>query len=395
MFRRVKKELDTEKINEVATLSAKVLKIIYLLLAFLVIYIIIKLFKETNILSFIGTIINILIPLIIGLVIAWLFEPVVNFLEKQKIKRVFGTIITYIILILIVVLIMSALLPLLAEQISQFAGAAPGIFESIKGWCLGVFDYLKNIEYVDAEALKNEFFVKFEEIAVGISSALPNQLINFVSGLFSGLGTFAIGLIIGFLLLVNFRGIDNVLKFLPRKYRNTGMELAKEVNVSLRSYVQGALIDCGVVFVLTSIGFWIVGLEAPVLFGFICGITNIIPYIGPYIGGAPAVIVGLTQSSTIGIIVLIIIVVIQFLEGNLLQPYIMSKTTKLNAIVIMLGLLVFGYFFGIVGMLLSTPILAAIKTIFQFFNNKYGFLDYTLDEITTNKEDIKIVEKKE
>ena len=101
MFKKNKKELDTEKINEVATLSARVLKIIYLLLAFLVIYIVIRLFKETNILSFLGTIISILMPLIIGLVIAWLFEPVVNFFEKKKIKRVFGTIITYIILILI------------------------------------------------------------------------------------------------------------------------------------------------------------------------------------------------------------------------------------------------------------------------------------------------------
>ncbi len=393
MFKKFKKELDTEKINEVATLSARVLKIIYLLLAFLVVYIVIRLFKETNILSFIGTIISILMPLIIGIIIAWLFEPFVNFLETKKIKRVFGTIITYIILFLIVILVLSALLPLLAEQISQFAGAAPDIFSAIKGWCLGVFDYLKTVEYIDAEALKDEFFVKFEEIAVGISSSLPNQLISFVSSLFSGLGTFAIGLIIGFLLLVNFRGIENILKLLPKKYRNTGMELAGEVNVSLRSYVQGALIDCGVVFILTSIGFWVIGLEAPVLFGFFCGITNIIPYIGPYIGGAPAVIVGLTQSPTIGILTLIIIVVIQFLEGNLLQPYIMSKTTKLNAIVIMLGLLVFGYFFGIIGMLLSTPILAAIKTIFQFFNRKYGLLDYTLDDVSIAKN--KIVEKKE
>ena len=61
----------------------------------------------------------------------------------------------------------------------------------------------------------------------------------------------------------------------------------------------------------------------------------------------------------------------------------------------MLGLLVFGYFFGIVGMLLSTPILAAIKTVFQFFNKKYGLLDYTLDDLTADKEEIKIVEKKE
>ena len=393
MFKKNKLDgLDTKKINEVASLSARVLKVIYLLLAFLVIYIVIRLFKETQILEFIGTIIKILVPLIIGLVVAWLFEPFVSFLEKKHIKRVFGTIITYIILFVIVALVMSALIPLLAGQIMDFAKAAPDIFNSIKGWFLNIFDYLKTLDYIDANELKNQFFDKFEDIAVGISSALPNTLINFVSSLFSGIGTFAIGLIIGFLLMVNFRGMKSILKLLPAKYRETGIELTSEVNDSLRSYVTGALIDCGAVFVLTSIGFWIVGLVAPVLFGFFCGLTNIIPYIGPYIGGAPAVIVGLTQSPTIGILTLIIVVVIQFLEGNLLQPFIMSKTTKLNAIVIMLGLLVFGYFFGIIGMLLSTPILAAIKTIFQFFNKKYGLLDYTLDDITADKE---IVEKKE
>lgn len=393
MFKKNKTDgLDVKKINEVASLSSSVLKVIYLLLIFLVFYLVIVLFKETNILSFVGTIIKILVPLIIGIVIAWLFDPVVNFLEKKKIKRVFGAIITYILLFIIVILIMSSLLPLLVEQLSEFVKAAPSIFEAIKGWCLDAFEHLKAIDYINVDSVKQEFFTKFEEFAVSLSDSLPNKVIGFFSGLFSGLGTFAIGLVIGFLLLVNFRNTANIFKLLPKKYRNTGIELATEVNVSLRSYVQGALIDCGAVFILTSIGFWIVGLKAPVLFGFFCGLTNIIPYLGPYIGGAPAVIVGLTQSPTIGILTLVIVVIIQFLEGNLLQPFIMSKTTKLNAIVIMLGLLVFGYFWGIIGMLLSTPILAAVKTIFQFFNKKYGLLDYTLDDIVS--EDIKIEEEK-
>ena len=113
--------------------------------------------------------------------------------------------------------------------------------------------------------------------------------------------------------------------------------------------MKGAVLDCTLIFVLSSLAFWAVGLKAPMLFGLFCGLTNIIPYAGPYIGGAPAVIVGLTQSPTIGILTLIVIAVIQFLEGNFLQPIIMSKTTKLHPVTIMLGLLIFGYFFGIVG----------------------------------------------
>jgi len=139
--------------------------------------------------------------------------------------------------------------------------------------------------------------------------------------------------------------------------------------------VQGAVIDCSAIFILTSIGLWLVVLKAPALFGFFCGLTNIIPYAGPYIGGAPAVIVGFTQSPTIGILSLVVIALIQFLEGNFLQPFIMSKTTKLHPVTIMLGLLVFGYFFGMLGMIISTPAIAVGKTIFQFFDKKYGIID--------------------
>ena len=126
---------------------------------------------------------------------------------------------------------------------------------------------------------------------------------------------------------------------------------------------------------VTSIAFWIIGLRAPLLFGLFCGITNIIPYAGPYIGGAPAVIVGYSQGPLVGTLTLISIGVVQFLEGNLLQPLIMSKTTKLHPVTIMLGLLVFGHFFGILGMVISTPVIAAIKAIFLFFDDKYGILN--------------------
>ena len=81
--------------------------------------------------------------------------------------------------------------------------------------------------------------------------------------------------------------------------------------------------------------------------------------------------------------ILVVIVIIQFLEGNFLQPLIMSKTTKLHPVTIILGLLVFGYFFGIVGMLISTPVIAALKTVFKFYDNKYGIIEKDEEEKTT------------
>ena len=143
----------------------------------------------------------------------------------------------------------------------------------------------------------------------------------------------------------------------------------------LRRFVRGSLLSALIIFLISSLGFACVGLKAPLLFGFICGLTNMIPYVGPYLGGAPAVLVGFTEGPIVGILILAIIVVVQLLEGNLLQPIIMSKSTKLHPVTIMLGLLVFGHFFGIIGMLLSTPIIAVSKTLFNYFDEKYDLLN--------------------
>ena len=389
--------LNVAKVNEVAESASKVLKVTYFLLLALGFYLLLLLVKETKLLHLLWTIIKIVAPLFIGILIAWLFDPFVRWLKTKKINRTLGALITYVILFGLVFIVLAALIPLLAEQISEFAAAAPGIFETIKGWSLGIFDYINNIEAIDTVALKNEFFNNFNNIASEISKNLPVTLVSMISGFFSGMGTLILGLIIGFFLLISFDSTSSLINFIPRNIRETSMDLINDVNDSLRRYVQGALIDCTVIFILSSTFLWLVGLKAPVLFGFFCGLTNIIPYLGPYIGGAPAVIVGFTQSPTIGILTIAVIAIIQFLEGNFLQPLIMSKTTKLHPVTIILGLLVFGYFFGMIGMLISTPLIAVFKTIFVFFDKKYGIInkkDPLEETITINVSKIKNVKKK-
>ena len=137
------------------------------------------------------------------------------------------------------------------------------------------------------------------------------------------------------------------------------------------------------VFVCDSIGFAVIGLKAPLLFGMFCGLTDLIPYIGPYIGGATAVIVGFSQGSIVGISVLIVCVVVQLVENYVLQPVVMSKTTKLHPVTIIIGLLVFAHYFGIIGMVIATPCIALLKVIFRFIVKKYNL--FKDDEILLTK----------
>ena len=222
----------------------------------------------------------------------------------------------------------------------------------------------------------NFCFNKIENFGTDLSSDLPTTVIKFLTSLLSSLGTILVGLIIGFFFLTSFENSDSLIDFLPKKIRKNTKELIDSIDEALRSFVVGSVLDCTFIFIVSSIGLYFAGVKAPLLFGLFCGITNIIPYAGPYIGAIPAVIVGFSQSFTVGILTLIILCVIQFLEGNFLQPVILSKTTKLHPVTIILGLLVFGHFWGIFGMIISTPLLAAGKAIILYFDKKYDILSF-------------------
>ena len=362
-----------KKLGEVIDLSSKVLKVLYLLLIALGVYIVVIIFKETKILYILKTIIKVVSPLFIGLLIAWLFDPFVKWLEKKKIKRFWGSVITYVLIFLCLFLVIYSLVPLLIDQTQDFIKSVPEVVDEVKDWASDVFKHLSKMG-LDGVKMKSQFMTYVNDITSNITTTMPKNFIGFVSKMISYIGTFILGLIIGFFLIVNFDSSSKLFNFIPKKYWKETVNILDKVNISLRSYVRGAIIDCTIIFILSSIGLWICGLKAPVLFGLFCGLTNIIPYAGPYIGGAPAVLVGFTQDPLIGVFCLIVIFVIQFLEGNFLQPYIMSKTTKLHPVTIILGLLLFGHFFGIIGMLISTPIIASAKTILMFWNDKYKII---------------------
>ena len=366
-----KNDLDYEQINKTITLVSKILKIAYALIIIVAIFILIRLFKELNLKNIIIVVLKTLLPLFIGLFIAWLFAPTVKKLNKKGMGRGLATITVYFIFIGALVLILYLMIPVLRDQLNDFISTLPSIFDSIKNWLSDLFSKLDHIDGFNAEEIKTNVFEKIEGYGTKLTTLLPEMAVNLVRTFISGLGTFIVGLIIGFYLLLGFDNAGELLvTLLPKKYQKDSRELGNEVENSLRRFVNGAMIDAFFVFIITSIAFMLVGLRAPLLFGLFCGITNVIPYAGPYIGGAPAVIVGFSKGPVTGILTLLSIFIIQFLEGNFLQPVIMSKTTKLHPVTIIVGLLIFGHFFGIVGMVISTPLIAVLKSVTMFFLEK-------------------------
>ena len=370
------KNIDKNSLNEVIGTSKKILKVFYILLIVVGAYLLLKIVKELGIFSIILSILKILTPLFIGIIIAWLLNPFVKWLETKKVRRLFGTGLSYIILIGFFILLIKAIIPLLYNQTIDLVENLPNIFSVVKDWVANIFSNF-NSDVINVDNILKTMLLRLDEFSSSLSTSLPSVLINFITSAVSSIGSFVIGLVIGFYLLLSCNNLSTtMLDFIPKKFRSGLDKLGSNINESLRNYVNGALLDAFIVFAVSSIVFAIIGLKAPILFGLFCGLMNVIPYAGPYIGGAPAVVVAFSQGIGIGLAVLIAIVIIQMIEGNVLQTLIISKTTKLNPVTIIIGLLIFGHFFGIVGMLLSTPIIGVLKVIIKYFDDKYDLFNF-------------------
>ena len=397
MFRKNNKnnELDYNAINSFFNTSNNILKFVGVLVIILVVLVGTYLIKEWNVLGIIGTLLSVISPVFIGFVIAWLLDPIATKMST-KMPRVLACILTYLIIFGGIILILFITVPTFSSGVTDIVSVVPDLVDNVQDFASDALEGLGDSKQI--KDYKDNILNNIEEMGTNIASSLPNTIWNFGKGVISVSTNIILGIMIGFYLLFDFRKFQgHLLSLIPKDWHKNAKDLMRRVNGKLRSYVGGVLLVCFLVFVTQSIGFSLAGLSAPFLFALFCAITDIIPYIGPWIGGAPAVIVGFTIDPMVGVFCLVSVLVCQLLENNFYQPLIMGKTMKLHPVTIMLGLLIFNYFFGMIGMIVATPVIATLKIIFEFIleNTTLGekFNDYQNNnkktyEKKSTKEDI-------
>lgn len=379
MFKK-KNELDTGGLNEIIYLSKNILKLLFVILVIGIILAGTILLKELGMFKFFGSVLNVLAPLFIGFIVAWLFAPLVDKMTKNGMSRILASMIVYVIFIAFLLVFFRIFIPIIYNELNELIKTLPNITSKITDFINNTFDKI-NGETFDTEAIKTNILDAITTYGTSISSNLPTTIVTIMSNLFSGLGTIFFGLIIGLYMLFDFDNVTNLLlKVIPVKHQVEVASLVEKIGSEVRKCVNGTLLVACMVFVCDTIGFGIIGLKSALLFGLFCGITDLIPYIGPYLGTAVATIVGLTQSPLIGLGVFIIACVVQLIESYVLQPIVMSKATNLHPVVIICGLLIFGHFFGIVGMVLASPIMSVIKVILEFIIEKFELFQRNSDE---------------
>ena len=376
MRRRKDKELDLNSLNQILNTGKKLINIGYVMAIICLIILGTYLIKEWKLLKYIGEFLVVISPIFIGFLIAWFFDPLVRWLQERRVPRALGCIFVYLIIIGFLMLISYLFIPQLISQVKDFVRAAPYIFEEVTDFILNIIKTFDSNNFVKIHEIKSEIAEYIASLGLSIGSDLPKYIFSAGKAIFNGGLNFILGLMIGFYLLFDFDKVaSKIYNLIPKDWHDGYTELTNRINTSLRSYVQGVFTVMFLVFITQTIGLTLAGLEAPILFALFCAVTDIIPYFGPYIGAIPAIIVGFTISPITGICVVISILVVQMLENNFYQPLIMGHTMELHPVTIMLGLLIFGHFFGILGMVIATPVIACFKVFYQFFDEKFHFID--------------------
>lgn len=242
--------------------------------------------------------------------------------------------------------------PAISEQFRQLIGSLPSAWNQISGWL--------------SDSSVGQFLERRMENASQSGGGSPTgslpTLFSYVTGtLNTVMGSVANGVLM--LTVAIFLALDapmyrgGALRLVPLSYRARARAIADELGRALGRWMGGQALDMAAVALATGLGLWLLGVPLALVLGLIAGLTNIIPVVGPFLSGIPAVLFALTQGFDMAIYVALLFVVVQQVEGNLLMPLIQRFAADLPPALTVLAILAFGSLFGFAGIVLATPLL--------------------------------------
>ncbi len=306
-------------------------------------------------------------PILISGILYYMTYPLVDWLHGKKIPRWLAIFIVYILIIGILSLIAVTIFPVIQEEVRKLQEDIPAMIGEVEEILMdleerGVLPYLEYREDLNIENLARQFTGTIQEYSGQIIDSI-GAVIDFFTHLFTIL------VMVPFLLffMLKEKGspvINNVLtRFVPQNHLPKIHRALSELNKAMSSYVQGIGIVCLSVGILVYIGYSIIGLNYSLILALFAMITNIIPFLGPFIGAIPGVIVGALDSPLMMLKVIAVIVVAQQLESLFISPQVMGRKLHMNPLTIIILVMVAGRMGGFLGIILAVPTFTILKII--------------------------------
>ncbi|NHN32585.1 AI-2E family transporter [Paenibacillus agricola] len=322
---------------------------------------------------------TVILPLILTGVVYYLLNPIVDLLEKRKMKRVYSIITLYILIIAVVTLLILAVIPVINVQVMELVKNFPTYSQQVQ----------LNFESWIGGSLFNQIQQTTGFNSTDWNNTITERLSSFISLAGASIGSFlgvvtetllaiaVVPFILFYLLKEGHRLPNFILEFLPPSFRSQTYEVMSEMNHQISSYIRGQIIVSFCIGFLLYIGYLIIGLKYSLILAIIAAFTSIVPYLGPVIAITPALIVAAVTSPVMLLKMIVIWTIVQLIEGKFISPQIMGKSLKIHPITIIFVILTAGNLFGLTGIILAVPGYAVLKVIvshiYHWFRKRSGF----------------------
>jgi predicted PurR-regulated permease PerM len=299
--------------------------------------------------------------------------PVVDFLERHKVKRGLTILLLFIIILGLLIWGGVVVVPKIQEQIVNFINNLPGYFDEIN----------QQLEKLINNKWINGFRPQLNSIIDDRLSSLANIIQSFFKDTLESIGSligtlanvFVVILTVPFLLFYLLKDGKKfphyATRFLPTRFRKPTLQVLKEMNEKVSQYIRGQLIVAMTVLIMFIMGFSINGLDFAVSLGIIAGFLNLLPYLGSFIAMIPVVFLALVSGPTMLLKVMIVFFVEQTIEGRLISPLILGSKLNIHPVTIIFVLLTSGKIFGVLGIVFGIPIYAALKVLITYIFEWY------------------------
>ncbi|MFD2670398.1 AI-2E family transporter [Marinicrinis sediminis] len=302
----------------------------------------------------------VLTPFIIAMIISYVLNPVVCVLNDRGVPRTIAVLLIYALFIGSLTVMLMNLIPMFISQLKELNAHLPEMSMQAQEWLHAVHEN---------QTVPDTIKQGIQDSLLRIEKSISSQISNLLNRIGSTISTLFVAFIIPFVafyILKDFKLLERAaLTIVPKRRRKGVVRLLMEIDHALGSYVRGQFLVCVIVGLLAYVGYLIIGMPYPLLLAFVVAIFNIVPYLGPYLGAAPAVIMAATVSVRMMVLVVIANTIVQVLEGNVISPQVVGKTLHMHPLTIIFVLLVGGELAGIVGLILGVPMFAAAKVIVQ------------------------------
>jgi predicted PurR-regulated permease PerM len=304
-------------------------------------------------------------PLLLALVVIYILNPLVNWLAARGVPRVFGAILGFLVFFSGVALLAIVIFPDIKTQFEAFVETFPALYDStaLDLESILVSAGFDNVAIIDYSELVD--YINDPENRSTLISLLFDRLGGVTSGIFEFMLIFLVGPVLAFYFLIDLPSVQHrFVNVFPMKDRAEASFIGRQLNTALGGFLRGQLVVAVLVGVMLSFGYWLIGLQFWLLIGLVGGLLNIVPLLGPWVGGILGVLVAITTADLpTAMWAVVVAVIVQQIDNNFVSPSVLRATVRLHPAVILLSLVLGGALAGLWGVIIAVPLVAAIKIL--------------------------------